>query len=464
MIILRKIIAWIKAFILMPMRIANVNKILTAISSLLILKEINPALVKELIPSLPLPPDVLSWDVHQRYKRENAIATLEDMVASQISGILRGCKSLPWRLTCAYGEMAMDSASFSGKPSMFDIPMRMALVDARDVPLTLELGEVFETLDPKITKQARFRNTWMYYIAALLSAGNEKKAIKLLIFHAKNYSLRDLERMLAVAHFAHNNNLSNERIKKSAFLYEQFKKNTGKLEALIDGKRVAVVGNGPYELGQGKGREIDSHDLVIRFGSCAQVDDKHQSDYGTRTDINVWGSILADGTPDWIQIFRKATFVYVPHDVDTSPITSKYQDALDHCLKNNQAVVAAMPGEFYTELVKGPIAELDIGCTISSGARFLAYLKQIMGDSLTLGNIYGFAFKYAAADFNWRTPYHYDAHNLGDLSPNLLGLLAGHNHNFLQEARLLRRLFCMKDDSFRSDEPPFRWQGLKDER
>lgn len=56
------------------------------------------------------------------------------------------------------------------------------------------------------------------------------------------------------------------------------------LDGFLEGKTIAVVGNGPSELGKGLGQEIDSHDVVIRFNNYKIKG--FEKDYGRRT--NVW--------------------------------------------------------------------------------------------------------------------------------------------------------------------------------
>lgn len=47
---------------------------------------------------------------------------------------------------------------------------------------------------------------------------------------------------------------------------------------------IAIVGNGPQELGRGRGVEIDSHDLVVRFNTY-QTGFPQSHDYGMKTDL-----------------------------------------------------------------------------------------------------------------------------------------------------------------------------------
>ncbi len=57
---------------------------------------------------------------------------------------------------------------------------------------------------------------------------------------------------------------------------------TEKLQALVDGKSVAVVGNASSLFGKNQGAEIDAHDVVIRLNRGFIVDRTQQ---GSRTDI-----------------------------------------------------------------------------------------------------------------------------------------------------------------------------------
>ena len=54
-----------------------------------------------------------------------------------------------------------------------------------------------------------------------------------------------------------------------------------KLKKYLEGKTVALVGPAPYMLGQSNGKDIDSHDVVVRI----QHGIPNTKDYGTKTDI-----------------------------------------------------------------------------------------------------------------------------------------------------------------------------------
>jgi hypothetical protein len=70
-------------------------------------------------------------------------------------------------------------------------------------------------------------------------------------------------------------------------------------------KSVAVVGNSPCEVGGGKGPQIDSHDIVLRFNT-GTVDRTFRPDYGTRTDYVVCNLGRISGLDPHIPTLRGA--------------------------------------------------------------------------------------------------------------------------------------------------------------
>jgi len=56
-----------------------------------------------------------------------------------------------------------------------------------------------------------------------------------------------------------------------------------KLEELLTGKKVAIVGPSPHLLGKGIGPLIDEYDVVIRINDIMNT--KFSNDYGTRNDV-----------------------------------------------------------------------------------------------------------------------------------------------------------------------------------
>ena len=115
------------------------------------------------------------------------------------------------------------------------------------------------------------------------------KALYVLKKYIDKYAFKDINRYLLVAKFA-DKYYSDEHIKKAAEVYDYLSKIREEkiIENLLIGKSVAIVGNGPSEIGQNKGQEIDSHDIVIRINNYSI--DGYENDYGTKTDIWIRGS------------------------------------------------------------------------------------------------------------------------------------------------------------------------------
>jgi hypothetical protein len=66
----------------------------------------------------------------------------------------------------------------------------------------------------------------------------------------------------------------------------------GYMNSLFEGKHVAIVAGSPQLVGKGKGREIDGHDLVVRFNLFHPTG--RENDLGVRTDVRFVGCTLVD--------------------------------------------------------------------------------------------------------------------------------------------------------------------------
>ncbi len=131
---------------------------------------------------------------------------------------------------------------------------------------------------------------WLIYICVLLENGEQDLARDILHRYCLAHGAKLIENYLPIARFALQNGVVSENIKKAALVHDCFARNQGNklLERLLKGKSVAIVGNGPSEIGTGRGAEIDSHDIVIRFNNY--VTEGFEADYGRKTDIWVRGS------------------------------------------------------------------------------------------------------------------------------------------------------------------------------
>ena len=167
---------------------------------------------------------------------------------------------------------------------------------------------------------------WLIYISCLIEIDDKVAAVDILKKYISIYGLKDIERYLPVADFAYKNGYESENIKKASFVFKKLDENRkNKLfEKLIEGKTIAVVGNGPSEIGKGKGKEIDSHDIVIRFNNYRV--EGFEQDYGSRTDV--WIKCSSDDIKHEIKDDNIELIVYEP-DYMHHMVIDGYLDVLN---------------------------------------------------------------------------------------------------------------------------------------
>ncbi len=135
----------------------------------------------------------------------------------------------------------------------------------------------------------KYRKIWLIYISCLCERNDEKKALKVLKKYQALFQCKDIETILSVAAFAVKNNIYNDNILISANLYNVLEESriNNSFANYIKNKSIAVVGNGTQLNNSGKGKEIDSHDIVIRFNQFRTKG--FEEDCGKKT--NIWVTI-----------------------------------------------------------------------------------------------------------------------------------------------------------------------------
>ncbi|MGI5831636.1 MAG: glycosyltransferase family 29 protein [Thermoguttaceae bacterium] len=132
----------------------------------------------------------------------------------------------------------------------------------------------------------RNSDIWLMYAAALRKIGETEKAVPVLEKYVRRFGTVRVEKILPLAAFAEEIGIAAPEIVASADAFRKLDKNrkAGMFAELLRGKTVAVVGNGPSEIGTGRGKKIDTYDKVIRFNNY--VTTGYETDYGSRT--NIW--------------------------------------------------------------------------------------------------------------------------------------------------------------------------------
>ena len=152
----------------------------------------------------------------------------------------------------------------------------------------------------------------------------------------------------------------------------------------INGKTVAVVGNGPQQIGKHTGAEIDSADIVVRFNTFEL--DGYTDDYGTRTDVWVNAAGAEYKEKKYVKLAKKCKYViwrYIPFGMEREkPLMAFYR----RCFWAGKKI-DIFPCQKHTECESNTIwgnKYPTVGCV------FLWYLKTYAKPKQI--KIYGFSF------------------------------------------------------------------------
>ena len=166
----------------------------------------------------------------------------------------------------------------------------------KDYGASTEFMNVLSTMSKdRLCWERVHHKIWLMYLSVLIEKKEYAYAETILNKYVRYHGLKDIFRYLPVACFVDEIFQSTSLIiHKSASVFrimEKNRKNNLFLNSLY-GKSVAIVGNGPSEIGKKLGSEIDSHDIVIRFNNYDTVG--FEEDYGEKTSIWIRGSGSSD--------------------------------------------------------------------------------------------------------------------------------------------------------------------------
>jgi hypothetical protein len=203
--------------------------------------------------------------------------------------------------------------------------------------------------------------------------------------------------------------------------------NEAEFAKYVNGKTVAVVGNGPQQIGKNTGAEIDSADIVVRFNTFDLTN--HTDDYGTRTDV--WANGCAGNYDDdrYLDIAKKCKYVIWRY----SPVGLNNQQNIlnffDRCRRAN-IKIHIFPHKRLNQCTQ-EYPEFDASYVgMTTGFQFLWYLKKHMQPKQI--KIYGFSFtdKSIKQQDLEKMPHFYHKDETGG------------KHNMSIETSLLRKLFA----------------------
>ena len=262
-------------------------------------------------------------------------------------------------------------------------------------------------------------NFWLIYISSLYERNNFDLAQDILIKYVEKYKFLDIHRFPFVSKFAKQIGITNNDIERTIFISNKLDESIENkiFENAIKGKSIAVVGNGPQELGKGKGYEIDSHDIVIRFNNFNT--NGFEKDYGSKTDI-----FIRNGSIELKDVDRQFNKICVWEPDFYHFIIPQYiLDRLYADIVKNKFQTTYLNYEMHNI----PKIESDIKTNLTSGTLIIYFLFRI--NKISIKDIYGFSFIKNDYDSN---NHHYYSDKLEDVSKW---------HEFNNEILFLRKLF-----------------------
>lgn len=126
------------------------------------------------------------------------------------------------------------------------------------------------------------------YLTCLLEIKQEETALAGLKDYISKYQVSKIEEYLPLASFSQKNGFTSRLINFSAVIFDHIESNRkGQyFEKWLKNKKIAVVGNSSVIIGKNLGKEIDSHQVVMRMNTFNITKDI-TVDLGKKTDVYV---------------------------------------------------------------------------------------------------------------------------------------------------------------------------------
>jgi glycosyltransferase involved in cell wall biosynthesis len=228
---------------------------------------------------------------------------------------------------------------------------------------------------------------WLVWTSALCELGDNAAAAEVIKRYAEKYGTFDIFRYVLAAKCAFENGIISPEIEQAVYVWDHFQESRRAklIEKMVDGKRVAIIGNGPQAVDKRKDAEINAADVVIRFNGFQTAG--YEEDYGTRTDIWVWGA--GEGEVEENKIPNCKVMVWVP-GYEHFKIIDDYLDVLYRNIKANYGTFDYLPVENMRQLLQEIPIMKTAKKTPTTGTQFLHYVAKYTNPAQL--DFYGFSF------------------------------------------------------------------------
>ncbi|WP_456110616.1 glycosyltransferase family 29 protein [Roseburia inulinivorans] len=268
---------------------------------------------------------------------------------------------------------------------------------------------------------------WLIYISILLEKGKIEKAESIwkMYFNKFQKEFKWLHRYIMVCKFVEGKGMDLPNIAKAAKVYDSFCESRQKrrMEVLLENAQsIAVVGNGPSEIGLNKGNEIDNHDIVIRFNNFKTYG--FEQDYGKKT--SVWVKCSNDDIKHDKEIYDYDLIVYEA-DYMHHPMEYGYHEIIYHDIELGKNV-DYLDFDLHSDL-RNRLGEFP-----STGLLILWLITKL--GILYKTDIYGFSFLQKSVDS-------YASHYFNDRDVNK-AIQKSKHHSFDAETKFVNSIYSGK--------------------
>lgn len=284
--------------------------------------------------------------------------------------------------------------------------------------------ECTENILKLIQKDDLTQDELLIYLDTLVTNNEYLKAEKILEEYVKKYKFSGIWSFYRLANFAkslgYDNDLNNRAVGIYADILSDDVEN--KFKSLIANKSIAIVGNGPSELYTNHGKDIDSHDIVIRMNNYRI--DGYENDYGSRCDIwarGIGASDILDNTKD--KNYKACLYAA---DISKFKVSYKLLRILERDIKNNNLISLAINNIVGTQIKK----ETGIYFPTTGFNTILYLLKNCTPEIV---HCYGFT-------FNQKNIDGYATHYFNDRSKKE-AIKRSSVHSFDDEGSYLKKIF-----------------------
>jgi hypothetical protein len=337
-------------------------------------------------------------------------------------------------LPCLWPEVAKEVTDFyhwvqSWNAQYFEKSMQLFL--AGEFSALTQFYPIFQDFERHKYCSHEF---WLILAASLFLCDEKEKSRLVLSRYIEQHGIKDIYRYAPLSLCMDEDKVlaADESIAMSAFVAKKLGENQTHLASLFDGKTIAVVGNGPSELGKGLGELIDAHDMVIRFNNFSTQG--FATDYGCRTDI--WArNLRADIEDKSSHVPFEA--IILAHDLMGYRIPDKsVLDLLFRDLQHSFQQVSSIPHAVYRAFISE--AHMTGWESPTVGALIVYYLLKYSNAKKI--DCYGFSF-FETPSADGFLPHYFNDHETRDLSE----IQKFHNHR--KETGFLRSLLGGREDA-----------------